>query len=125
MRKALLVFFALGVAAAIFYLSSIPGGKIHAPFPYFDKVAHFTVFGLFAFFVYGVMSEFGFKKKLLLIVVIIGSIYGASDEIHQLFVQGRDCSIFDWIADFCGVAGIAFITSKIGLFKSKPTLKMN
>lgn len=36
------------------------------------------------------------------IPVLITSTYGIIDEIHQSFVPGRSCSIFDWIADTGG-----------------------
>jgi VanZ family protein len=37
-----------------------------------------------------------------LLTVIIASVYGMIDEIHQSFVPGRDCSVWDWIADTLG-----------------------
>jgi VanZ family protein len=39
---------------------------------------------------------------LLLGVVLPGALWGASDELHQLVV-GRDCNIWDWSADLCGL----------------------
>lgn len=36
--------------------------------------------------------------------LIIGALYGASDEFHQSFVPGRDMSAFDWLADVTGIA---------------------
>jgi len=30
-------------------------------------------------------------------------LYGGSDEVHQLFVPGRDCNLYDFVADTIGV----------------------
>jgi len=38
----------------------------------------------------------------LLIVILTVSAYGAVDEFHQYFVPGRDCNVWDWIADTIG-----------------------
>jgi VanZ family protein len=45
--------------------------------------------------------------------VIIAVLYGASDEIHQYFVPGRVCDIFDLVADSIGGFIGAFFTKKI------------
>jgi len=38
---------------------------------------------------------------------LLGSLYGVSDEVHQLFVPGRNSDWHDWLADTVGVlAGI-------------------
>ena len=36
--------------------------------------------------------------------VAIASVYGITDEIHQLFVPGRFCDPADWVVDTCGAA---------------------
>lgn len=35
-------------------------------------------------------------------VTLLCAVYGATDEIHQLYVPGRDASVLDWMADFVG-----------------------
>ncbi|MDR3146193.1 MAG: VanZ family protein [Treponema sp.] len=35
---------------------------------------------------------------------LIASVYGIIDELHQYFVPGRDCNVWDWIADVLGSA---------------------
>jgi VanZ family protein len=37
-----------------------------------------------------------------LVSLLIASLYGVSDEVHQAFVPGRDSSPFDWLADTIG-----------------------
>jgi VanZ family protein len=40
--------------------------------------------------------------RTALIIIIISSVYGGVDELHQSFVPGRDASVFDWLADTLG-----------------------
>lgn len=42
------------------------------------------------------------KKTMLLISIACTSLYAATDEFHQLFVEGRSCQFTDWIIDSCG-----------------------
>ncbi len=42
--------------------------------------------------------------KAFLIAVLTGSLYGVTDEIHQIFVPGRLCDPADWLADTLGCA---------------------
>lgn len=42
--------------------------------------------------------------SLALVAVAIASLYGATDEFHQLFVPGRLCDPADWLTDTCGAA---------------------
>jgi len=38
------------------------------------------------------------------VLLAIGALYGMTDELHQMFVPGRQPDIADWIADILGVA---------------------
>lgn len=42
------------------------------------------------------------KKTIPLISIACTSLYAATDEFHQLFVEGRSCQFTDWIIDSCG-----------------------
>ncbi|MEI6091395.1 MAG: VanZ family protein [bacterium] len=73
----------------------------------FDKVAHlgaFFAYGLCVQFAYSGMSNIPLKKKIILYTILISALFGASDEIHQYFVPGRTCDIFDFIADVTGAS---------------------
>ncbi len=41
-------------------------------------------------------------RLLALLCVIFCSLYGMTDEWHQSFVEGRDGSVYDWMADTLG-----------------------
>jgi len=55
-----------------------------------------------------------FRKRrpafVLLVTAFACSAYGAVDELHQYFVPGRNCNVWDWLADtlgaFLGAAAI-------------------
>lgn len=41
---------------------------------------------------------------LIAIALALGSFYGVTDELHQIFVPGRVCDVADWITDTLGCA---------------------
>lgn len=51
-------------------------------------------------------------KAYLLGVVLPGALWAVSDELHQLFV-GRDCSVYDWLADLGGLLLAIWICRKL------------
>lgn len=86
-------------AAAIFLLSSrstVPAPRVVG----FDKVMHFGAYAVLGFLLARGRLSFA-------VTALLGLAYGASDEIHQMFVPGRFPSVLDWVADALGVlAGI-------------------
>ena len=106
------------VALSIFMLSS--RSKLPLPdstlFPGMDKVLHALAFGCFAFSFSYWLGRDRWKAKpavCVLIVCIAAACYGASDEIHQMFVPGRDASIYDWIADCTGALAASLLRTAI------------
>lgn len=79
-----------------------------------DKIVHFFIFTCYGLCTELALSSFGLKKKpIIILTIIIGLFFGASDEIHQSFVPGRDCSIFDWFADCLGILTSLFFIKHI------------
>ena len=101
------------VMAAIFTLSHQHGSRLHLPaIPYIDKVGHFTLYFLLAGTVlYAVPAtlrhRFLWKTAAYVVIFCLG--YGLSDELHQMFIPGRDASIADLIADLIGAATLTFL----------------
>ena len=101
----------IGIAIVIFLLSAqsklpIP---ISVSFRGLDKLLHACAFGCLAFTLSYWVSVDTWRAKPLkcfVLVCCIAAFYGISDEIHQIFVPGRDASIYDWFADCIG-AGLA------------------
>lgn len=112
----LLYFPSIFSASIIFLLSSFsrPLVEINS-FAYEDKLLHMLIF-----FIFGVCLLLPLSKKdnfnerkSLLIIFIIGVLYGAFDEFHQSFVPGRLCDIFDLLADSVGIAVAIFLRHPI------------
>ena len=104
-------------AAFIFYLSSLTHIQpLPLSFPGSDKVIHFFEYLGLAFLMIRALHT---EKKLsirarYLAAFLLAAAYGASDEFHQYFVPGRDCSGFDLLADTAGsAAGIVIFTRMI------------
>ncbi|MDE5983886.1 MAG: VanZ family protein [Eubacterium sp.] len=65
------------------------------------------------------------KKTMPLISIACTSLYAATDEFHQLFVDGRSCQFTDWIIDSCGAIlgaiGFMILYKMIIYIKQKST----
>jgi VanZ family protein len=96
---------ALLIAGAIWFLSSqsvLPQVKGILGF---DKLQHMIAYLVLAVTIgFWVSPEFWRQRRFLalLLVVLVSSAYGAIDEVHQIFTPGRECSVWDWIADTIG-----------------------
>lgn len=90
-----------------------------------DKVEHFTAYMILAvFFNLTLMFQNKFpkfKKNAWLFTLIIILTYAGLDELHQLFIPGRDCDILDWLADSSGVLlGLGFVKLLMIYSRYKP-----
>lgn len=95
-------------ALAIFIASSFPGYEVpNMPIMLGDKIVHFAVYfvlGLSILISLVVDKNHWTNAKIIMMSIILGAIYGASDEFHQSFVPGRSVELLDWLADCLGVA---------------------
>ena len=95
---------ALALMALLFYLSHQPA--LHTPmlFSAQDKVLHAGVYGLLGLLLLGAQRRpaKGYSGRQVSISVLLASLYGLSDEIHQYFVPGRSSEALDWLADTLG-----------------------
>jgi VanZ family protein len=70
-----------------------------------DKLYHLIEYGILCYLMWSAFNRSSWKLlncHPFSLAFIASSIYGASDEIHQMFVPGREASIFDWMADILG-----------------------
>jgi VanZ family protein len=113
---------ALLIAGVIWFLSSQsilpqPKGILG-----WDKLQHFLAYGALGVAAGLWASPVFWKRRhalALLLTTLAGSAYGAIDEFHQYFVPGRDCNVWDWIADTLGAfLGALAIMLYIRFFKS-------
>lgn len=95
-------------------LTSLPTG-LALQTDFSDKINHFGAYGILSVLLFlnlKVQNKSQILKKYAgTFTIIIASLYGIIDEIHQIFVPGRSAEFGDWLADFSG-AVIAVLISQ-------------
>ena len=100
---------ALGWALLIFISSSIPAEKLpDVGKSGFDKIVHFVMYFVLAAAIHWsvrhqMVSPWA-RRYELVCTVLLTTLYGLTDEIHQAFVPNRNTSILDLAADIGGAA---------------------
>ena len=84
------------------------------------KFAHFSEFALLCF-LFNFSFYYTYSKNKLLLSLGLTSLYAATDEFHQRFVEGRACQLTDWAIDTAGaIAGLlAFLILTLIIKKIK------
>jgi VanZ family protein len=119
LRRTVVAFLPAAIYAGIlFALSAQPN-----PLPFLppelllqDKLLHglaYTVLG--ALLVPGFRGAGCSARCAILLAVALASVYGATDEVHQSFVPGRNADVLDWVADTLGAALGAAATATLAL----------
>jgi len=92
---------------AILAATSVPlqsGDWISVSFP-LDKVVHFGLYaGLGRAFALGLARSGHGARAAYLNAFVAGGLFAALDELHQLWIPGREASVGDWLADVLGLA---------------------
>lgn len=89
-------------------LSIIPFEISHV---FLRKAAHFSEYALLGAVSFCAFS-FTLRRKAFVYGWIFSTVYAVTDEIHQLFIPGRACRVFDMFIDSTGAAaGILFISA--------------
>lgn len=70
--------------------------------PINDKVIHLGLYGVLGALLARARVRSGVTWHHA-VFVLLGALYGITDELHQAFVPGRSVSMFDWFADVTGV----------------------
>ena len=101
--------------AFIFVLSSSSEAFSIPSFFGSDKLIHAVEYGILGFLVSRTL--FSLKTKLsngfLVLALVLSTLYGISDEIHQIFVPGRTASLGDIAADGAGASIGIFLYTRI------------
>jgi VanZ family protein len=92
-------------AGIILILSSVPGDRYpEVNVPYADKWVHALLYVTAGFlFARAFHPERPLKVRFIL-PVLAGGAFGAFDELHQLLIPRRSCTMGDLIVDAVGVA---------------------
>lgn len=87
-----------------------------------DKIAHAIMFGMLSFLICRAFNSLTVWRKkrtaLVIIGVLLATLYGLSDEVHQSFVVVRTADPADLMADFFGAVLGALLF--IRLFSKRP-----
>ena len=97
-RRSLRAAAALLWAGLIFLTSAQPAQPARfwwLDLPFVDKVVHAVVFG-----VLGALLHLATAKPWL--SILLTSLYGVTDEWHQMSTVGREADPWDWVADTVG-----------------------
>jgi len=96
----------------IYILSSISHPPQPAANPYIPLIEHIIEYLILGFLLHALISSARdyTRVRVFILAVLLASLYGLTDEIHQFFVPGRVCSLDDLAADTLG--------SLIGVFIS-------
>ena len=106
-----------GYAGLIFYLSTLshPEQSVLSWLDFFsDKVLHaveYAGLGGLCYRAFRWGTHDAWAQQAIPLAIVTASLYGMSDEAHQLFVPFRDSSWQDWVADTLG-ATLGAVTSK-------------
>ncbi len=96
-------------AGTIFYLSSQSHPEEQLPSfllkDVSDKVLHAVEYGILAMLCYRAFrwaAGPAVARQAVVLAIVTASVYGITDEVHQLFVPFRESSWQDWLADTIG-----------------------
>lgn len=83
-----------------------------------SPVGHFTEYLVFGALLFNALRFHVGPRAALIAALAIGSLYGVTDEFHQLFVPERSCDPADWAVDtaaaLIGAALMRFGLKKVG-----------
>ena len=98
-------------AGTIFYLSSQSHPEEQLPLflleEVSDKVLHAVEYGILSLLCYRAFrwaAGPAVARQAVVLAIVTASVYGLTDEVHQLFVPFRESSWQDWLADTIGAA---------------------
>jgi VanZ family protein len=79
-------------------------GKVNLVPHFFHKVEHFFYYGAMAF-----LLAHGLGPRWFWIALLAVPLIGALDEWHQLYVPGRNSSVYDWMTDVVGTVVAVYV----------------
>jgi len=105
-NKKLLVYAPLVVYWLILFVATTLPAASMPSFGVVDKVNHLSAYFILAILLFLTLL---FQQKIPLTknrvaayALIICSLYGMLDEVHQIFIPGRSAEFLDFLADACG-----------------------
>jgi VanZ family protein len=75
------------------------------------KLIHFGEYALLSFLLWRLLRTSMPERRAALAALLVSSLYAATDEVHQSFVDGRHGTPVDWAIDTAGAAAAAFVVT--------------
>jgi VanZ family protein len=111
----------VGYCALVFAVSALHSPPApEYPFQWGDKISHALAYAAMAFLAVRATRVIGVDRALarrLVAAYVFCIAYGASDELHQYFVPGRDCDVFDWLADATGSGLVMLLVPRLARWR--------
>lgn len=98
--------------AVIFGASALPGSAIPGGFSVFGHLGEYAVLGVLLYLPARRTRPW---LAAALVALVVASVYGASDELHQTLSPGRMPDPVDWVTDTVGAAfgvGCAMVVTR-------------
>ena len=101
-------------------LTSLPAKALPVDLPHpVDWIGHFGMYGGLGVLIARAARLRGWSPRWLIWAAAALALGAALDELHQLFVPGRDAEVTDWLADTVGataglVVGTRLMASRFG-----------
>ena len=96
----------------IYIQSSYPSPETIPNLPYLDKLLHFAAYAILGVLFFRAFRKQRFKDNIRLAMILsmlLSTLYGLSDELHQSYVPYRNADLMDALADMLGsVGGVYF-----------------
>lgn len=84
------------------WINEIAANVFHAPIDMASYIAHFCEYVVLGVLLARALRLSTSTGIACCMAVVLASLYGVSDEIHQVFVEGRSSEMVDWIVDTAG-----------------------
>jgi VanZ family protein len=105
----------------IFFLSSLSFSHL-PPLPAgTDKVVHMGIYAVLCGLVHRALKFQPLTRIAsvsLFLALAVTPLYGITDELHQLFVPGRSCDVYDFLADLTGGAIYVMVYLKYKFYET-------
>lgn len=95
----------LGIFSSIYQAMQTVQAQLLGPdVDVLSSIAHFCEYTVFGALLANALRCHMPLRRACIIAVVCASLYGVSDEIHQLFVPERMCDPMDWLVDTLGAS---------------------
>ena len=88
------------------------------------KCAHFTLYFVLGFLTYFTLTSYS-SSRMVLYSVVFCFLYACSDEVHQMFLDGRTPKIMDVLIDTVGSSGSIGLCYFIESFRKNRVINKN